>query len=131
MEKDSYSRAEVLAAQDELPERGPLCHECGARIPVFEDIPEAAEQRVRQLVRENRRVMAMFELREATGCPMVWAKVWVNHSDGPKPAKEPTPCPYCGMPLRTSLAKQCRFCRRDWHDEDNVVSLDSPPPTEV
>lgn len=118
MEKDSYSRAEVLAAKGEWPERGPLCHECGARIPVFEDFPEADEQRVRQLIRENRRVMAMFELGDATGCSLTWAKLWVNHSDGPKPAKEPTPCPYCGMPLRTSLAKQCRFCRRDWHDEE-------------
>jgi hypothetical protein len=25
-------------------------------------------------------------------------------------------CPYCGEALRTSLAKQCRFCKRDWHD---------------
>lgn len=31
-----------------------------------------------------------------------------------------SPCPYCGRPLRTTLSKQCRFCRRDWHDPLNV-----------
>jgi hypothetical protein len=27
------------------------------------------------------------------------------------------------MPLRTQLAKQCRFCRRDWHNPEDVVML--------
>lgn len=31
------------------------------------------------------------------------------------------PCPFCGQPLRTPAAKQCRFCRRDWHDFDSVM----------
>ncbi len=41
------------------------------------------------------------------------------------PPEEPVtaPCPYCGQPLRTSSAKQCRFCRRDWHDPDNVMGI--------
>jgi hypothetical protein len=26
-----------------------------------------------------------------------------------------TPCPYCGQPLRTAKAKQCRHCGKDWH----------------
>ena len=33
---------------------------------------------------------------------------------------EQGPCPYCGEPLRTSIAKQCRFCKMDWHDPTNV-----------
>jgi hypothetical protein len=33
---------------------------------------------------------------------------------------EPGPCPYCGESLRTSMAKQCRFCKMDWHDPTNV-----------
>ena len=123
MEKTSYSRVEVLAAGDKLPERGPLCHECGARIPVFEELSEADESRVRQCIRENRHLMAMTELRAATGCSLIWAKLWVQHNGRANPAKEATPCPYCGMPLRTSLAKQCRFCRRDWHDEENIIQL--------
>ncbi len=31
----------------------------------------------------------------------------------PKPKK--TPCPKCGEPLRTALAKQCFSCGADWH----------------
>lgn len=48
-----------------------------------------------------------------------WEKI--SPSEGPPTA----PCPYCGQPLRTSSAKQCRFCRRDWHDPDNVKNTES------
>jgi hypothetical protein len=123
MEEKAYSRDEILAAGNNLPERGALCHECGAKIPVFAELNEADERRVRQLIREGRPIMAMAELRVATGCSLPWAKLWVQHEGRPKPAKEPMPCPYCGEPLRTSLAKQCRYCRRDWHDPKNVVTL--------
>ncbi|HXV81623.1 MAG TPA: hypothetical protein VEG60_17220 [Candidatus Binatia bacterium] len=43
------------------------------------------------------------------------------------PPEEPAtaPCPYCGQPLRTSSAKQCRFCGRDWHDPENVIRQES------
>jgi hypothetical protein len=30
-------------------------------------------------------------------------------------------CPFCGEQLRTPTAKQCRHCRRDWHDLDNII----------
>src|SRR5690349_17097464 len=116
MEKNSYSRSEVLAAGHKLPERGPVCHECGARIPIFEDLSAADERWVRQRIRESRQLMAIEELRTAAGCSLEWAKLWVQHDGRPRPAKEPTTCPYCGMPLRTSLARRCRFCLRDWHD---------------
>jgi len=36
------------------------------------------------------------------------------------PERESAPCPYCGKALRTPMAKQCRFCKMDWHDPDNV-----------
>jgi hypothetical protein len=32
-----------------------------------------------------------------------------------------TPCPYCGEPLRTAAAKQCRHCKMDWHDPERIV----------
>ena len=123
MDSEAYSREEVIAAGDKLPERGALCHECGAVIPTFAELAESDERRVRQLIRGGRWLMAMEELRVATGCALPWAKVWVQHEGRPKAAKEPTPCPYCGEPLRTSLAKQCRYCRRDWHDPETVVRL--------
>jgi hypothetical protein len=31
------------------------------------------------------------------------------------------PCPYCGAPLVTDKAKQCRRCFADFHDPDHVV----------
>jgi len=32
------------------------------------------------------------------------------------------PCPFCGEPLRTPRARQCGYCRMDWHDPGNVFS---------
>jgi len=36
------------------------------------------------------------------------------------PKGESVPCPCCGEPLRTPIARQCRFCKMDWHDSGNV-----------
>jgi hypothetical protein len=33
----------------------------------------------------------------------------------PAPLPQPV-CPYCGSMLRNFQAKQCRYCKRDWHD---------------
>jgi hypothetical protein len=120
MEKETYSREEVLEAGDSFPERSLLCHECQTRIPQFADLSERDETRIRSLILQGRKVMAIAELRAATGCGLRWAKIWVIHSGRPNPSKETAQCPYCGEPLRTSLAKQCRFCRRDWHNPNNV-----------
>ena len=89
-------------------------------------LSESDEKRIRQLTRDNQQMTAIAELRAATGCPLSWAKIWVYHEGRPKPLEHDTlPCPYCGKALRTSLAKQCRYCRRDWHDSTNVVVLGS------
>lgn len=41
--------------------------------------------------------------------------------NGPSENLEPTPCPYCREPLRTSKSLQCFSCHRDWHDPENVI----------
>lgn len=108
-----YSREEVKELGHESPERGLLCSKCGARIPQFRDLSDSDHIRIRQLISNNKKILAMLELRAATGCSLGWAKLWVIHED----QKATVPCPYCGEPLRTPVAKQCRFCGRDWHDQ--------------
>jgi hypothetical protein len=124
MEDEPYTRSELFAAADsEFPRRGPLCPHCDKRIPQFADLSEQDERRVRELIRSGRPLMAISELRAATGSPLPWAKLWVEHEGRPQRIYGVTPpCPYCSMPLRTQLAKQCRFCRRDWHDPENVLA---------
>ena len=44
------------------------------------------------------------------------------------PVPKPTsPCPYCGSPLNTPLAKQCLSCHMDWHDPNNVIKHNVTP----
>ena len=37
---------------------------------------------------------------------------------------EPALCLYCSEWLRTPRARQCRFCKMDWHDPENVYLRD-------
>ena len=41
-----------------------------------------------------------------------------------RPVPGPVPCPYCGELLRTGFARQCRHCKLDWHDPENLRRLD-------
>jgi hypothetical protein len=121
--EETYTREEVIAAGDAFPERGLLCHECKTRIPQFADLSEIDKQRILELILEDKPVMAMAALRAATGCGIRWAKIWVIHKGQPNSPIDHPPCPYCGEPLRTPSAQQCRFCRRDWHNPDQVEML--------
>jgi hypothetical protein len=118
-----YSREEFARIIDEPPTRGPVCPKCGAHIPQFADLKKADEARVHHLILADQKVMAMHELRAATGCPISWAKLWVQHSGRADVVGTTAPCPYCGQPLKTARAKQCPHCFMDWHDPEHPRSL--------
>lgn len=89
-------------------------------IPSFADITDADLQTIRALIQDGQRMLAMSELRRHTGCPISWAKLWVQHEGRPAAISL---CPYCGKSLKTALAKQCLNCSVDWHDPENPKKL--------
>jgi hypothetical protein len=126
MGEEAYTRKEVLRLGNVLPDRGPLCPRCDVHIPQFAELTGEEEERLKVLIRGKRSVEAMMDLRRLTGCSIGWAKIWVLHPNGPNAeGAEIAPCPYCGAPLRTKRAKQCRHCKRDWHDSEVATPLES------
>jgi hypothetical protein len=113
----AYTKDELMSLPiDALPARGERCPKCRAIIPQFADLTEKDEGRLRSLIRDGRKMVAMQELRSLTSCPISWAKIWVLHSGRADAAGTTAPCPYCGKPLKTALAKQCPHCNMDWHN---------------
>jgi hypothetical protein len=105
-----YTREEIdHLGQGAWPWRGFYCPKCRTHIPQFAVISAEDEQHLRGLPT----MTAIKELRERTGCPLRWAKIWAFHPHGPQPSGPP--CPYCGQPLRTDKAQQCLECGADWH----------------
>jgi hypothetical protein len=113
----SYSRSEVLALGDAFPTRGQLCHHCGLRIPAFAELSNASQRRIRSLVREDRPIMAVQELRALTGCSLPWAKLWVQHAGRPRALRPGPPCPFCNEPLPNSREQHCGQCGHDWQGD--------------
>jgi hypothetical protein len=102
----------------------PKCPKCNAEIRELPALEPGVETRIRELARPGRHpIMAMAELRAATGWDLAKCKAWVVHQGKPCPPTETAPCPYCAKPLRTKFAKQCRHCKRDWHDQNNLRML--------
>lgn len=112
-----YGRDELERDPRFPPLRGPYCPHCEMRIPQFAEIAPESWSRIVYLLNQGRQLMAIQELRAATGAPLAFAHLWVAHRGRPIAPEgvSPTPCPFCGEPLRTALAKQCRHCKRDWH----------------
>jgi hypothetical protein len=125
MSETPYTRSELQKVGTERPARGPVCPRCGVPIPQFAELSEADAVRIRDLIGNRQTMMAIKELRSATGCPLGWAKLWVQHGGSPSAVEMTVPCPYCGKPLITALARQCRYCLMDWHDPQNPRKLGS------
>jgi hypothetical protein len=122
MDRTPYSRAEIEGSQS-LPTRGERCMHCGAIIPDFVELTPEQARTIRDLISQGP-IKAIKALREQTGCSLSWAKLWVEHRGNAQDEFFNTgPCPYCGRPLRSAEAKQCRHCHRDWHDPKNVKTL--------
>ena len=120
----AYTKDELIRlVVDALPTRGETCPKCGVVIPEFVDLTEKDEARLHRLILEGRKMMAMHELRSLTLCPVSWAKIWVLHSGKADAVGTTAPCPYCGRPLKTALAKQCPHCNMDWHDINHPKKL--------
>jgi hypothetical protein len=114
-------------------ERDRLCPRCGSEIPYFPGISHAQKLAWRRLIDASGPIPAMKQLRQDIGCDLGTAKRWVHHRGIAGLGHEPlAPCPHCGQPLRSAASKQCRFCRRDWHDPERIVLLGKAavPPSE-
>jgi len=124
--RGGYWKSDLLEVVDEPPMMGKPCLHCGSRIPKFLDLEGDERARIYQLIRSDRHDEAVDALVTATGCPASWARTWVTHPFGPRrPLRRwaGPPCLYCGLPLRTMLARQCLECGKDWHDPDNIRQL--------
>ena len=108
----------VCAARLLPREKWSRCSRCGLEVPEFE-FSDAFQSRLTDLIQKNERGQITQDLRQESGCEFGVAKLWVYHKTYANPPRttrlEKFACPYCGKPLRTARAKQCRFCRRDWH----------------
>lgn len=87
----------------------------------IDSLPKEYLDYVIQVTKKNP-ILAIKEIRAKANVSLATAHLWValhiNYIE-----EELSPCPYCGKPRRTSKAKQCRFCLRDWHDENEMKWL--------
>jgi len=84
-------------------------------------VPDEVALEVESLALAGKVVAAMARLRAGSTyslaeCTEMILARWSERARQPE-----MPCPYCGQPLKSPLAKQCFQCGLDWHDDDNVV----------
>ncbi|HEU4886298.1 MAG TPA: hypothetical protein VFV49_00320 [Thermoanaerobaculia bacterium] len=105
-------------------ERDRHCPRCQRDLPRFPQLTHAHRLELRRIIDTSGPIDAIKRLREMSGCDLKTAKLWVHHRGLAGQGHAPiTPCPHCGEPLRSAEAKQCRFCKRDWHDPARIRSL--------
>ncbi len=89
------------------------------------------ETALQALISQGRTVEAIKKLREATSAPLGECKEWVKNRTGSVLRRwNGRPCPYCQRPLRTTEARQCFECGKDWHELTDVISHAVQPHTE-
>jgi len=74
-----YTRAELQAAVDDLPDRGQECDQCGALVPQFLDLTEVDRARILRLIVNGQGLLAQAELRACTDAPPTFARTWLLH----------------------------------------------------
>jgi len=121
MADQTYTREELEKFGDGFPDKGLFCKKCKTFIPQFAELSEQDKRRIKR-ISSSQPILAMKELIFSTGCSITFAKIWLTHEGKPEVMYD-YPCPFCGEQLRTSEAKQCRHCLRDWHDENQIKCL--------
>ena len=114
---DSYSRKELRAASG-APDKGDICHHCGALIPRFAEMDSKLREHLIRLIESGDSLIAIQVLVSNLDCPLGFAKSWVIHRGEAKPTYPGPPCPYCGKALHTARAIRCKSCLRAWHNRE-------------
>jgi len=105
-------------------ERELYCSFCKQEIPRLTNLNHEQKIELRRIRETSGPITAIKHLREISGCDLKTAKAWVQHGGIAGQGHMPTaPCPYCKRPLRSAHAKQCRFCKSDWHNPRAVQTL--------
>lgn len=95
---------------------------------LFEKLSLEDQNRLESMVLKKP-IQAIKELRHLTDCSLGEANRWVDNKREEISQERKIwhdnlpPCPYCGEKLRTPEARQCRFCKRDWHNENELKCL--------
>ncbi len=119
MGNNSYSRKQLEGYGEGFPDKGLHCAKCKTFVPQFDELSDEDSNKIIDLHRDDDFLIAMEKLQIVTGCSKRFAKIWIIHKGAPKSFA----CPYCSKPIRSKFAKQCRQCKRDWHDKNNLKWL--------
>ncbi len=106
------------------------CTCCGVEIPFYDPrVTDEVADKIKPYIGTGNTITAITGLKRLANLSLRDAKFWVDHwGEVNVPGLQTGPCPFCGEELRTIDAKQCRHCKRDWHDPDKVLVLGTSEP---